>query len=150
MWLNLDTTLTSLDKTSTWGVLGEDVWHNRWLCRSRDLPKCTETDLKKSQICPIWGQSDPIWMQNWRSLLWHWARPGWHFTLHTLHKYLNKHRCLLYKHTSHLRTWSSVVFLYIYFFKNLILIKLGYLARREGRVELLSFIFIRDLIRKRK
>ena len=24
--------------------------------------KCTETDLKKSQICPIWGQSDPIWM----------------------------------------------------------------------------------------
>ena len=23
-------------------------------------PKCTETDLKKSQICPIWGQSDPF------------------------------------------------------------------------------------------
>ena len=23
-------------------------------------PKCTEADLKKSQICPIWGQSDPI------------------------------------------------------------------------------------------
>ena len=22
-------------------------------------PKCTETDLKKSKICPIWGQSDP-------------------------------------------------------------------------------------------
>ena len=27
-------------------------------------PKCTETDLKKSQISPIWGQSDPIWMPN--------------------------------------------------------------------------------------
>ena len=26
--------------------------------------KCTESDLKKSQICPIWGQSDPIWMAN--------------------------------------------------------------------------------------
>ena len=25
-------------------------------------PKCTETGLKDSQICPIWGQSDPIWM----------------------------------------------------------------------------------------
>ena len=23
--------------------------------------KCTEADLKKSQICPIWGQSDLIW-----------------------------------------------------------------------------------------
>ena len=30
---------------------------------------CTETDLKKSQICPIWGQSDPIWMPNLTSLL---------------------------------------------------------------------------------
>ena len=27
-------------------------------------PKCTETDLKKSLICPIWGQSEPIWMSN--------------------------------------------------------------------------------------
>ena len=44
-------------------------------------PKCTQTDLKKSQICsiwgqytetdlkkyqihPIWGQSDPMWMPN--------------------------------------------------------------------------------------
>ena len=27
-------------------------------------PKCTETDLKKSQICRICGQSDPIWMAN--------------------------------------------------------------------------------------
>ena len=26
--------------------------------------KCTESDLKKSQICPIWGQSDSIWMPN--------------------------------------------------------------------------------------
>ena len=24
-------------------------------------PKCTETDLKKSQICPIWAQYDSIW-----------------------------------------------------------------------------------------
>ena len=27
-------------------------------------PKCTETDLKKSHICPILGQDDPIWMPN--------------------------------------------------------------------------------------
>ena len=27
--------------------------------------KCTETDLKKSQICPILGQSNPIWGQPW-------------------------------------------------------------------------------------
>ena len=31
-------------------------------------PKCTETDLKKSKICPILGQSNPIWMPNLRSL----------------------------------------------------------------------------------
>ena len=30
--------------------------------------KCTETDLKKSQICPIWGQSDPFWMTNLTSI----------------------------------------------------------------------------------
>ena len=27
-------------------------------------PKCTEIDLQKSQICPIWGQSNPIGMPN--------------------------------------------------------------------------------------
>ena len=32
-------------------------------------PKCTETDLKKSQICPIWGQSDPIWIPNLTPLI---------------------------------------------------------------------------------
>ena len=32
-------------------------------------PKCTETDLKQSQICPIWRQSDPILLPNLRSLL---------------------------------------------------------------------------------
>ena len=34
----------------------------------RPAPKCTETDLKKSQICPIRGQSDPILMPNLPSL----------------------------------------------------------------------------------
>ena len=33
------------------------------------VPKCTETDLKKSQICPIWRQSNPIWMSNLTSLI---------------------------------------------------------------------------------
>ena len=28
-------------------------------------PKCSETDLKKSEIYLIWGQSDPIWNQPW-------------------------------------------------------------------------------------
>ena len=31
-------------------------------------PNCTETDLKKSQICPIWGKFDPIRMANLTSL----------------------------------------------------------------------------------
>ena len=30
--------------------------------------KCTETDLKKSHICQIWGQCGPIWMANLTSL----------------------------------------------------------------------------------
>ena len=30
--------------------------------------KCSETDIKKSQVCPIWGQSDTIWMLNLTSL----------------------------------------------------------------------------------
>ena len=29
----------------------------------RGAPKYTETDLKKSHICRIWGQSDPLWTQ---------------------------------------------------------------------------------------
>ena len=33
----------------------------------RTAPKCTETDLKKSQICPIWGQSDLILLPNMTS-----------------------------------------------------------------------------------
>ena len=32
-------------------------------------PKCTEADLKKSQIFSIWGQSDPTYMPNYTSLL---------------------------------------------------------------------------------
>ena len=28
-----------------------------------------KTDLRKSQICPIWGQSDQIWMPNSTSLV---------------------------------------------------------------------------------
>ena len=31
--------------------------------------ECTETDLKKSHICPILGQFDPIWMSNLTSLI---------------------------------------------------------------------------------
>ena len=32
--------------------------------------KCTETDLKKSQICPILGQSVPIWQAK---IYWNWS-----------------------------------------------------------------------------
>ena len=28
-----------------------------------------KSDLKKSRICPIWGQSDPLWSQTWHLLL---------------------------------------------------------------------------------
>ena len=44
-------------------------------------PKCTETDLKKSQICPILDQSDPIWMPNVTSLGWGLVFCGDHSTL---------------------------------------------------------------------
>ena len=31
--------------------------------------KRTETDLKMSQICPIWGQSEPFWIPNLTSVV---------------------------------------------------------------------------------
>ena len=41
-------------------------------------PKCTETDLKMSEICPIWSQSDPIWMPNLTYLvLWWFVSTSW-------------------------------------------------------------------------
>ena len=60
---------------------GWQVWHPNWVILAQNgtnlsfykisfstfwlgETKRTETDLKKSQICPIWGQSDPIWMPN--------------------------------------------------------------------------------------
>ena len=63
------------------GKQGCQIWHPNWvrcapnwtnlglfkICFStfwRPAPKCTETDLKMSQMCPIWGQSDPIQLQN--------------------------------------------------------------------------------------
>ena len=48
---------------SDWPKMGQ-IWD---FLRS-GAPKCTETDLKKSQICPILGQSDTIWMENLTSL----------------------------------------------------------------------------------
>ena len=44
---------------------GCKICHPNWVIAEA---KCTETDLKKSQIFPIWGQSDPIWMPNSKSL----------------------------------------------------------------------------------
>ena len=32
---------------------------------SSESQNLLESDLKKSQICPIWGQSDPLWSQTW-------------------------------------------------------------------------------------
>ena len=34
------------------------------ISRSVSVNFGTEIDFKKSQICPIWVQSDPIWMPN--------------------------------------------------------------------------------------
>ena len=62
------------------------IWHPNWVTLASNginvglfkisfstfwiaEPKCTETDLKKSQICPIWGQSDPIWMPKSKNVL---------------------------------------------------------------------------------
>ena len=36
--------------------------------------KCSETDLKKSQTCPIWDQSDPNWMPNWHPWFQRWDK----------------------------------------------------------------------------
>ena len=45
--------------------LGSILKSPRFISRKANAElKCTETDLKKSQICPIWGKSDPIWMSN--------------------------------------------------------------------------------------
>ena len=63
------------------GDQGCQIWHRNWVRLApngtnlglfkisfstfwRVAPKCTETDLTKSQISPIWGQSDLIWMAN--------------------------------------------------------------------------------------
>ena len=67
---------------STSLLQGYQSWHPNWVRLARNgsnlrlfkisfstfwlaEPKCTETDLKKPTICPIWDQSDPIWMPNW-------------------------------------------------------------------------------------
>ena len=78
--IHLDLNLTSL-----LGYQGCQIWHPKWVrlapngtnlglfkisfsTFSLAKPKCTETDLKKSQIFPIWGQSDLIWMPYFTSL----------------------------------------------------------------------------------
>ena len=45
-------------------IQGCQIWHSNWI---RLAPNGTNLglDLKKSQICPIWGQSDPNWMTFW-------------------------------------------------------------------------------------
>ena len=54
-------------------------------------PKCTKSDLKKIQICPIWGQSDPIWMPILTSFLEYWGR-----VIEARHVSLRSgHRCLI-------------------------------------------------------
>ena len=53
---------------STFSVLNLGLFKISFSTFWRPASKCTETDLKKSQICPIWGQSDPIWMPNLPSL----------------------------------------------------------------------------------
>ena len=59
------------------GRQGCQIWDPNWVRLATNwtnlglfkwAPKCTETDLKKPQICPIWGQSDPIWIPKLTSL----------------------------------------------------------------------------------
>ena len=47
---------------------GCQICHQNWFQIVFVQPKCIENDLKKSQICPISGQSDPILMPNLPSL----------------------------------------------------------------------------------
>ena len=54
---------------SSWASLGRNETNRGLFKISFGAPKCTETDLKKSQISPIWGQYDPIRMANLPSLL---------------------------------------------------------------------------------
>ena len=44
--------------------MGPRLGHNIGL--DPNVTNSNETGLKKSQICPIWGQSDPICMPNIR------------------------------------------------------------------------------------
>ena len=64
--LNLKDVKVGIKNGSDWPQNGTYLGHFKI---SFAEPKCTETDLKKSQICPIWGQSDVIWMPNLTSLL---------------------------------------------------------------------------------
>ena len=46
-----------------WAQSGSDWSQMRqiWVIfRSDSEPKCSESALEKSRICPIWGQSDPL------------------------------------------------------------------------------------------
>ena len=43
---------------------GCQIRHQNWV----RLAQCTETDLKKSQICPIWANLTKFWCQIWHPL----------------------------------------------------------------------------------
>ena len=75
------------DKSGTYYMISFSTF---WLGE----PKCTETDLKKSQICPIWGQSDQIWKSNLTYLIPAGSRflsemPDWLEMAPKIHKLVN-------------------------------------------------------------
>ena len=49
-WRNIATDLDGLQMRKIWDVL-RSVFSIFWLVE----PKCTETDLRKSQMCPFWA-----------------------------------------------------------------------------------------------
>ena len=64
-WPDLDPKLVRLDPNGTNSGLFQIRFQYILAVRQNVL----KSDLKKSRICLIWGQSDPFWVQIW------WARP---------------------------------------------------------------------------
>ena len=60
-WVTLAPNRTNLGLLNILNIIINTFWLGE--------PKCTETDLKKFQIGPIWGQSDPMLMPNLISLV---------------------------------------------------------------------------------
>ena len=56
-----------LQSGSDWPKIGkiQGFFRSDFSAFGAGAPNALESDLKKSRICPIWGQSDPLWRQTY-------------------------------------------------------------------------------------